>query len=261
MAQEAESTRDVLGFWSSRATLGEFAGTRDLIAKQLEMAALLELIQDGMRVLEVGCGNGITALEISRRNAVHLLAIDFAEEMIAAAKSLLAGQAVKGAVEFRVGDVRQLATPSEAYDLVYTERVLINLPDWPSQYQALRDIMRLVAPGGAYAMCENSQDGLEAINALRARVGLPAITPPWHNRYLRDAELAAVSIPDVTLESVRHYSSIYYLLSRVVNAALAAREGKAPDYESPINQLALSLPSIGELGQGKLWVWRRAGGR
>ena len=84
MAKEAESTRDVLDFWNSRATLGQLAGTRDLIAKQLEIAALLELVQDGMRVLEVGCGNGITAIEVSRRHAVHLLAIDFAEEMIAA---------------------------------------------------------------------------------------------------------------------------------------------------------------------------------
>jgi hypothetical protein len=106
-------------------------------------------------------------------------------------------------------------------------------------------------------MCENSQDGLDAVNILRARVGLPAISPPWHNRYLRDAELAVADLPGVELDEVRHYSSTYYFLSRVVNAALAAQEGREPEYEHPLNQLALQLPPIGEFGQGRLWLWRK----
>ena len=211
----------------------------------------------GARILEVGCGNGITALEIARRHRVQITAIDFAAEMIAAAKKLAEGQVLPGSVEFRVGDVRQMESFSHRFDLIYTERVLINLPDWPSQRQALADITALLAPGGVYAMCENSQDGLDGINGLRTRVGLPAITPPWHNRYFRNAELATVNLPEVKLKEVQHYSSTYYFLSRVVNAALAAREGKEPEYEAAVNQLALQLPPIGEFGQGQLWLWRK----
>jgi hypothetical protein len=43
----------------------------------------------------------------------------------------------------------------------------------------------------------------------------------------------------------------------VANAWLAARENKDPDYEAPINQLALLLPPIGKFGQGRLWLWRK----
>ncbi len=257
MTNEANRIGDVLAFWNNRAGLGQWAGTRDVIAKQLEMGVLAAQVRDGMRVLEVGCGNGITALEIARRHRVQITAIDFAAEMIAAAKKLAEGQTLQGCVEFRVGDVRRMESFPRRFDLIYTERALINLPDWPAQRQALADITALLAPGGVYAMCENGQDGLDAINGLRACINLPAITPPWHNRYFRDAELATVKLPGVKLEAVQHYSSTYYFLSRVVNAALAAREGREPEYEAPVNQLAIQLPPIGEFGQGKLWLWRK----
>jgi len=182
MTNATETKGDVQAFWNSRAGLGQWAGTRDVTAKQLEMEALAAQVRDGMRVLEVGCGNGITALEIARRHHVRIVAIDFAEDMISAARKLAEGQELKGAVEFKVGDVRQMAGIAERFDLIYTERVLINLPDWPAQRQALADVTAVLAPGGVYAMCENSQDGLDCLNNLRARAGLPAIQPPWHNR-------------------------------------------------------------------------------
>lgn len=257
MPESVELTRDTLGFWNSRAGLGAWAGTNDVIAKQLEIEAIATYLRDGMRVLEVGCGNGITAIELARRFEVQILAIDFAAEMIAAAERIVQGETLKGSLQFRTGDVRSLPALGTAFDLIYTERVLINLPDWQAQRQAIHDITALLAPNGAYVMCENSQDGLEQLNSLREHVNLPAINAPWHNRYLRDAELAQLALPGIALADVNFYSSTYYLLSRVVNAALAARDGEEPDYQAPVNQLALRLPSVGTLGQGRIWLWRK----
>ncbi len=249
--------RDVRAFWDERAGLGEWAGTRDVIAKQLEMEAICGHVRDGMRILEVGCGNGITAIEIARRFDVELTGSDFAPQMIAAANALLSGQTLRGQVCFEVGDVRDMSAFQHRYDLMYTERVLINLPDWNTQAQAIRHITDLLTPGGLYVMCENTQDGLHRLNALRCGIGLEAITPPWHNRYFREAELAGLTLPGITLENVEDYSSTYYFLSRVVNAGLAAQAGREPSYEDPINQLALRLPPIGDMGQGRIWLWRK----
>jgi ubiquinone/menaquinone biosynthesis C-methylase UbiE len=249
----------VRAFWNSRAGLGQWAGSRDVIAKHLEIMAIASYVRDGMRVLEIGCGNGITAIELARQYKVDITAFDYAEEMITAAESLEEGQNLKGSVSFSTGDVTRLPRFQGAFDLVYTERVLINLPDWKAQHDAITTIVGLLAPGGAYVMCENSQDGLEKINLLREAVQLPRIDPPWHNRYFRDAELAQIELQGAVLESINYYSSTYYLLSRVVNAALAVKAQVEPDYESDVNQLALKLPSIGDLGQGRIWVWRRAG--
>ena len=250
-------TQDIRAFWNSRAGLGLWAGTRDVIAKQLEIEAISAHVHDGMRILDVGCGNGITAIELARRYNVNVTGIDFAEEMVTAAETMVAGQHLRGAVRFQVGDVQNLPIFSEKFDLIYTERALINLPDWPTQKQAIINITDLLVDQGLYVMCENSLDSLDKINSLRERVGLPKITPPWHNHYFHDAEVQQTKFPGVKLEGVRFFSSTYHLLSRVLNAWLAAQDGKEPDYEAPLNQLALQLPPIGDLGQGKIWLWRK----
>lgn len=252
-----EDPKDIRAFWNSRAGLGQWAGSRDVIAKQIEIEAIASYVRDGMRVLDFGCGNGITAIELARRFKVDVTGVDFAEDMVAAAIELAQDQELKGQVGFQAGDVSS-PTQLGQFDLIYTERVLINLPDWPAQERALRSVLDLLAEGGLYVMCENSQDGLDKINLLREQLDLPAVTPPWHNRYLRDEELRGFTHPGIKLEGMNFYSSTYYFLSRVVNAWLAAQEGKEPEYEAPINQLSLRLPALGDLGQGRIWLWRKS---
>lgn len=249
-----ESVRE---YWNSRAGLGKWAGTQDLIAKELELKAIAEFVQPGMKILDAGCGNGVAAIELARRFRVEITAFDYAAEMVEAARRMAEGETLVGSICFRTGDVTEPSNMPRDFDLVFTERVLINLPDWETQKKAIVELTGLLRVGGTYAMLENSQDGLDKINALRERTGLKPIVPPWHNRYLRDEELQTLRLPGVTLERVIFHSSTYYLLSRVVNAWLAAREGLEPDYNSPINELALQLPVIGDFGQGRIWVWKR----
>lgn len=250
--------KDALSFWNSRAALGLAAGSNDVIAKQLEIDALASYAKDGLHILDFGCGNGVTALELARRYRVNVLGIDYAEEMISAAQALAGNTRLRGSVRFCVGDVGSLQSIAERFDMVYTERMIINLKGWAEQSCSIASLTNLLAPGGLYAMCENSEDGLQAINALRRDVGLGPISAPWHNRYLKDDEVAALTIPGVSLEDVNCYSSTYYFLSRVINAALAAREGLPPAYDAPLNQLALALPPLdGRLAQGRIWAWRK----
>lgn len=251
--------RSVQDFWNERAVLGAAAGSNDVIAKQIEIEALSRYAKDGSKVLDFGCGNGITALELAKRYRIEIRGIDYAKEMIDSANELARQSSLLGAASFSVGDVETLRSISERFDLVYTERVLINLRDWEEQREAIEILVGLLRPGGLYAMCENSEDGLQMINALRANVGLPPISAPWHNRYLRDSEVETLSIPGVRLEDVNCYSSTYYFLSRVINASLAAKSGEPPAYDAPVNQLALALPPLGgRLGQGRIWVWRKS---
>lgn len=247
----------VLDFWNKRAGMGKWAGTNDIIAKQLEIKTIASYVQDGLNILDFGCGNGITAYEIARQFKVNLTGIDYAEEMILAAEQLRSGQLLKGEVMFKVGDVKALHSLNQHFDIIYTERMLINLPTWEDQKEVILQLTHLLNPNGKYIMCENSQDGLDAINQLRKNAGLEEIIPPWHNRYLIDKEISDLEIPGIKLEEINHYSSTYYFISRVVNAWMAKQEGKEPSYDASINQLALLLPPIAEIGQGKIWVWRK----
>lgn len=248
---------DVHSFWEDRAALGMKAGSNDLIAKQLEIEAIASYAADGMSVLDFGCGNGVTALELARRYELKMLGIDYSEKMIEGARELSKSVSTKGQVQFVTGNVTKLRSLSEKFDMIYSERALINLENWEAQKAAIEVLTDMLVPGGIYVMCENSDDGLRAINTLRLSAGLDPIEAPWHNKYIRDEDIAELSLKETVLESVNHYSSTYYFLSRVVNAWMAAQEGKEPDYNAVVNSLALSLPPIGTFGQGRIWIWRK----
>ncbi len=232
--------------WDQRAAeLGEKAGTQDLIAKTLEQRALLSMIPQDFEgsILEIGCGKGETARMVAQAHP-DLTAIDASPQMIFEA------QQEAPDIDFRTGDLFEI---EGTYDLIYTQRCLINIADQERAFQTLADHL---APGGHYLSVECSQDGLDAINRARAEVGLPEISPPfaWH-RYLLDSELEKIDC--LNLLGWSEFSSTYYFLSRVVNAKLAADRGEEPNYDSPINRLALDLPSFGPWSQTRLWIWQK----
>lgn len=259
MAHEEQNRLDkIKAYWNERAKLGTTAGTNDIISKQLELEAISQFFRDGLRVLEFGCGNGQTALYLAQQFAIDILGLDYAPAMVEAARANIASSGeLRGTVRFDVGDLTTPPQFQQPFDLVYTERALINLEDWERQKEAIAAIGALLRPGGHYVMCENSQDGLDRINELRARTGLPEIQRPWHNVYFRDTLLNDFAAGGLKLERTVPFSATYYFLSRVVNASLAAQEGTAPRYDSPVNRLALALPPIGETAQVKIWLWRK----
>jgi len=257
MSKRKDRNGAVLDYWNSRADLGIRAGSNDYTAKRLEIEAIASFVMDGQTILDIGCGNGVTTIELARRYEVKIIGLDYAEAMISAARENANNQVLKGEIRFEIGDVLQLPEFEEKFDIVYTERTLINLSDFSLQRRSIKAITDVLKVGGSYVMCENSQDGLNSINRLRERVGLSRIDPPWHNRYFKDDELKRLRIRGVRLERIECYSSTYYLLSRVVNAWCARQEGREPDYNDAINQLAIELPAIGDMGQGKIWLWRK----
>jgi ubiquinone/menaquinone biosynthesis C-methylase UbiE len=254
-----------LEFWNTRAQFGDKAGTNDLPLKDLEMRVLSEYIRDGQNVLDIGCGNGVTAFHFLDKANIKITGLDFAEKMIEDANRRLKERGTPEVVAgFYVGDVRDLSGTSEIankqYDVIITERVLINLSSWEEQESALRSIVERLAPNGVYLMCENLEEGLNNINRARTVTGLSEIEMPWHNRYLREKEIRGVDFAE--LVEYRDFSSIYYFLSRVVNAWIAKASNSEPQYDSSINQLATYLIDLREfesmgLGQTRLWVWRR----
>jgi len=160
-------------------------------------------------------------------------------------------------VQFEQGHVPGLRKDLGLFDIALTERCLINLDDVKSQEAGFRDIMSHVKPGGVFLMIEDSHDGLARMNEMRAKLDLESIPAPWHNVFFHEAEVAAWADDQHVLEEFVPFTSTYYFLSRVVYARLARDKNETLRYDSEINMLAPRLPSIGDLGAVRLWVWRR----
>ena len=87
-------------FWNTNAKLNKLAGSKDYNAKIIEIEALSKFFKKNIRVLEFGCGNGYTALELAKRFNVKIDACDYSPEMISEAKKLQKKKRLSNGVRF-----------------------------------------------------------------------------------------------------------------------------------------------------------------
>tara|TARA_B110000046_G_scaffold29575_1_gene31121 strand:- start:5488 stop:6252 length:765 start_codon:yes stop_codon:yes gene_type:complete len=250
-----------LKFWDNRANLGYKAGSNDEILKTIEVNEIKKYINNNVKVLEIGCGNGITAIELAKSFNIDILAVDYSPKMIANAKLLLSKESsvnLKNRIKFEVLDVRDFSKITEKYDIVISERVLINIDSHEEQLKIINRIYNILSSKGKFIMCESSKQGLEMINIEREKFELPRIEMPWHNNYIDDERLQNdLKKINLKLSKINHFSSTYYFLSRIIYAHYANENKLTLDYNSIINQMSYKLPVYGKFSQTKIWEWEK----
>jgi ubiquinone biosynthesis O-methyltransferase len=102
----------------------------------------------GLRILDVGCGDGALAVELSKRGAI-VTGIDVSVRMIEAARERARRHGVE--VTFNVAAVQSLPFPPEAFDRVVAVTVLCFVADAGT---ALREMARVLRPGGRLVIGE-----------------------------------------------------------------------------------------------------------
>ncbi|MCZ2849286.1 class I SAM-dependent methyltransferase [Modestobacter sp. VKM Ac-2978] len=111
-------------------------------------------VRPGMRVLDLGCGEGRHAFEAYRRGA-SVLAVDWGQQEVATTAEWLgaiaaAGEAPAGAsAGVARGDLRCLPVPDASVDRVIASEVLEHIVD---DRTALAEIARVLKPGGRVAV-------------------------------------------------------------------------------------------------------------
>jgi demethylmenaquinone methyltransferase/2-methoxy-6-polyprenyl-1,4-benzoquinol methylase/phosphoethanolamine N-methyltransferase len=101
-------------------------------------------VEEGQRVLDVGCGTGTLALELGARGG-EVFGVDASPEMIDVARRKAAKR--HAAVEFEVGLIERMPHDAASFDRVLCILVMHHL-DEDLQRRGLREIARVLKPGG-----------------------------------------------------------------------------------------------------------------
>lgn len=254
--------KDIKEFWEGKAKEQRDsykASWEDYYCMQLEIETVNNLLEDSDIVLDIGCANGFGTIELASRRPIKIKGIDYAEEMIAAARKVLNQNKdiLKGEVSFDIGNILHLNEKENYYNKVITKRVVINLENLENQIKAAKEVHRVLKPEGIFYMSEASADGLKRINALRREFLLDELKEPWHNKYI-DENNFIEGISDLfEVIDILNFSSTYYVGSRVLQPFINKLLNKTPNYLSEINNLFKQLPSYGDYGIQKLFILRR----
>ena len=126
-------------------SLVQFWGMRPSRLELTRQTAKVAKLGEGWSVLEVGCGNGISALFLSREYACNVIGIDASDRMIALANKRAGAEGLSRRVQFLVADAMQLPFPDYTFDTVMCEAVLSGLVD---KEKAAREFNRVLRCGG-----------------------------------------------------------------------------------------------------------------
>ena len=157
----------------------KFSKTRNRPWEEFEF--LFEDVEEGTRVLDLGCGNG-RFFEFFKGKNVDYTGLDKSEKLI------LKAQEKFPEAEFVVGDGLDLPFPDNSFDYVFSIAVLHHLPSIETRIAFLKEIKRVLRESGkARLSVWNRLDGDKSIyfknikEKLTGKMGIRDAMIPWKN--------------------------------------------------------------------------------
>jgi ubiquinone/menaquinone biosynthesis C-methylase UbiE len=256
---------EIRDYWTQQAMkYGDSvsASWSDYRVVDMEIKHIVSHLNDGDKVLDVGCGNGFSTVQFAYHRNINIRGLDYIPELISQAKKRLSNLSFPlcSQVEFDVADITSLKEPQESYDKAIVVRVIINLENWDQQLKGLRECARILKPGGSLLLSEATVQGWENINKLRSEWGLPELSIPPFNLYLDQERVVETLKTDFHLIEIVNFSSTYYVGTRVLKPLLVNALGANIDIADPNmewNRWFSQLPSWGDYGIQKIFVFQK----
>jgi len=232
------------------------ASWEDIHMMELETMEIRKYIKRNQKVLDAGCANGFSTANIFPNDEPnYLVAFDFVRLMVENAKIQFRKNGYKKLkYRFYHADIREIPEKDESFDIAYTIRVLINLPNWEDQKKALNELIRVTRVGGLVIISEAFWGALQNLNALRIIAGLPPLYEHDFNRYLKENILESYLKERNLSYKVSQFSSLYYLGTRLVrDLNPSIPEGYNNEINKDFFDLCLKYDA-GDLGIQKQYV-------
>jgi demethylmenaquinone methyltransferase/2-methoxy-6-polyprenyl-1,4-benzoquinol methylase len=137
------------------------SGNVDKRWRRLVADSLKPSLVEGARVLDVACGTGDLSLVLAGAGRASVVGLDFCRPMLEVARHK--AESGPGAVPFVEGDALRLPFADETFDVVTIAFGLRNLAD---VFEGLRELRRILRPGGRVAVLEFSSPVVPGFRAL-----------------------------------------------------------------------------------------------
>jgi demethylmenaquinone methyltransferase / 2-methoxy-6-polyprenyl-1,4-benzoquinol methylase len=162
-------------------------------------------LKAGDRVLDLAAGTGVSTVELAR-GGVRAVACDFSIGMLRAGRTI---KKRREAVPFVAGDATALPFRDESFDAAVISFGLRNVADVPA---ALREMRRVVRPGGRLVVCEFSSPTWRPFRLVYLNYLMRAL--PWVARRVASNADAYVYLA----ESIRAWPAQEALAATVAEA-------------------------------------------
>jgi len=238
----------------------------DALCRTLESVAIRDL--PNPRLLEVGCGNGINCAALAEwLPSATIVGVDFSAEMTKHALVVARDHGVSERVRFVVGDVLEMKDNSdvgEDFDVVFSARCVINLPDDELQMAAIDQMIGKLRAAGHLVMMENVRQPYDRQNRCRVALGLPPRTPAAYNHFLdEDLLLRHTRARGLTLVASEDFAGLHDLLLYVLLPA--ATDGEVDYGHVLVDRVTELLVRAGDdlnrsagVGQNRLYLFARS---
>lgn len=244
--------KEVLEYWNDN----EVESMYDKHLLNSEIALLLKHVPEGAKVLDAGCGEAEGTLAYSSVPGTTVHAVDFSTTRLAKARERLAGRTNVTCQQVDFLGTYQL---DKDYDVVISQRFLINLMEWELQQRVLLDLASMVKPGGHLLLLEGSKQGVDSLNEFRIALGLEPIPVKWHNLFFDDQALTEFMTQNGCSLVSEDGLGTYFMLTRGVRPVL----DQSLNWDSEFNHLAAServdelLRFGAKFSRLKLWAFQK----
>ena len=212
-------------------------------------------IDKGSRVMDLGCGNGITALWLSSVTRCEVAGIDLSSVRIGNALNNLAGQPVeiRERVRFERASATELPFPDGSFTHVWSQATIYHVHD---KENALREAYRVLSDGGLMVFDDLTKPRSDISEAAKVYV---------YDRLLFDTDFSFETYQKALeetgfriLEAVdlsQHLKTSYQCLARITREKGEEDHGKYRELSYAYEQMVQAVDN-GELGWG-LYLCRK----
>ncbi len=222
MPENPDLKKKVRDYWESPDTISII----DKNLHKLEIDTALRYISKNDTVADFGCGEAIATVMYAGA-AKKVSGFDTSSLQRKKAEQKINDLGLKN-ISIHDGDILNIDGIKERFDVIVTQRCLINLVSFEEQKRAISNIHKLLKPGGRYIMIENTDEAFDSLNSIRADFGLGPIPKHWHNLFFRHDELMDFFRGRFKLKA-HHGFSLYYFLTRVYMQMFSSFTGFGKD--------------------------------